>query len=164
MRKFIIIFVLCLTLEGVASHNQAQQLSMLRDLPDSEKIRMGLHKLNAEELRYLDQSILKFVAEAYKLGNKHCKPADGDATSASSYTNLESGHWIKQNIDRGTFIILEDGSLWELDRLERLNASLWLKLSNIKVVRSTRGSLDFNYLLINTDDGEAAHAKYIGKR
>ena len=60
--------------------------------------------------------------------------------------------------------ILEDGSLWQVDRLERLDASLWLKITNISVVEATDGALGYDYLLINTDDDEKVHAKYLGKK
>jgi hypothetical protein len=72
-------------------------------------------------------------------------------------------HWIQKNIGSGSYIILEDGSLWAIDPLDKINAMLWLPISSIIVVHSTTGSAGFNYLLINTDDKEKAHAKFIGK-
>ena len=61
-------------------------------------------------------------------------------------------------------VVLDDGSLWQIDRLERLDASLWLPITSITVANSSRGSPGYDYVLINTDDGERAHAKYIGQR
>jgi hypothetical protein len=81
-----------------------------------------------------------------------------------SYAGTGEGHWVSKNIGSGEFIVLEDGSLWEIDRLDRIDASLWLSTSDITVVESDRGSPGYDYLLINTDDGEKAHAKYMGKR
>lgn len=83
---------------------------------------------------------------------------------ARAYNNPGIGHWVKKNVERGQFILLEDGSLWEVDRLERLNASLWLPMARVTVLSSSRGSPGYDYLLINTDDGEKAHAKYVGKQ
>ena len=59
-------------------------------------------------------------------------------------------HWIKKNIDSGAYI-------------HKLDAMLWLPISNIIVVKSTTGSPGYDYLLINTDDKEKAHAKFMGK-
>jgi hypothetical protein len=73
-------------------------------------------------------------------------------------------HWIKKNIYSGAYILLEDGSLWQIDPIDKLDAMLWLPISNIIVVESTTGSPGFDYLLINTDDKEKAHAKFIGKQ
>jgi hypothetical protein len=61
-------------------------------------------------------------------------------------------------------MILEDGSLWQIDPLDRIDAMLWLPTSDITVTESSSGSPGFDYLLINTDDGEKAHAKYMGKQ
>jgi hypothetical protein len=81
----------------------------------------------------------------------------------SDYSGLDESHWIKENVDRGSVIILEDHSIWEIHRLDRIDARLWLKLSNIRVVESTDGSPGYDYLIINTDDRESVHAKYLGK-
>jgi hypothetical protein len=72
-------------------------------------------------------------------------------------------HWIKKNIDSGAYILLEDGSLWQIDPFDKIDAMLWLPISNIIVVKSTTGSPGYDYLLINTDDKEKAHAKFMGK-
>ncbi len=61
-------------------------------------------------------------------------------------------------------MILEDGSIWQIDPMDTIDAMLWLPISNITIVLSDRGSPGYGYLLINTDDGEKAHAKYLGNK
>ena len=94
------------------------------------------------------------------------KPVAPNAVApvAGIYAGVGGGHWIKENIDRGSMFLLEDGSLWEVARLDRLNGSLWLRMSSITVVEAKDGALGFNYLLVNTNDGETVHAKLIGKK
>lgn len=82
----------------------------------------------------------------------------------NKYPVIGSGHWIKKNIDSGSLITLEDGSLWKIDPINKIDAMLWLPVSSITVKESSKGSPGYDYLLINTDDGEKAHAKYMGKR
>ena len=77
------------------------------------------------------------------------------------YAGTGGGHWVKENIDNGEFILLEDGSLWQVDPFDKIDVSLWLSLSEITVVESSGGSVGYDYLLINTDDDEKAHAKYV---
>jgi len=36
---------------------------------------------------------------------------------------------------------------------------LWLAVSSITVIESSDGSVGYDYALINTDDGEVAHAR-----
>ncbi len=80
------------------------------------------------------------------------------------YAGGSRGHWVRKNVDSGTYIVLEDGSLWKIDPLDKIDAMLWLPISDITVTKSSRGSPGYDYLLINTDDGEKAHAKYMGKQ
>jgi len=80
------------------------------------------------------------------------------------YAGVSGSHWVKKNIDSGTKILLEDGSLWEIDPFDKIDAMLWLPISNITVIESSSGSPGYDYLLINADDGEKAHAKYMGKQ
>ena len=78
------------------------------------------------------------------------------------YIGLEDGHWIKRN-NSGKTIILEDGSVWSVQSIDRADAMLWLQVTDITVKESNSGMAGYNYLLINTDDDEKVHAKYLGK-
>ena len=79
------------------------------------------------------------------------------------YPATGKGHWIKKKADGGKTIILEDGSVWEIDPFDRISTVLWLVIDDITVVESDDGTPGYDYLLINTDDKEKAHAKYLGK-
>lgn len=81
--------------------------------------------------------------------------------SGKIYNNLGSGHWIKENIDRGKFILLEDHSLWQVDPLDDITSWLWLRMADITVTESD--DIVYPYLLVNTEDGEAVKAKLISK-
>lgn len=72
--------------------------------------------------------------------------------------NTEDGHWLKSNIGDGKYLLLEDGTLYEVDPIDRIDSSLWLPLSNLKIVYD--GGL-YDYLIINTDDEESVHAKKV---
>jgi hypothetical protein len=61
-------------------------------------------------------------------------------------------------------LLLDDGSLWQVDSYDKLDAMLWLSISRIRVFESSDGMPGFDYLIVNTDDGEKVHAKYLGKR
>jgi len=92
------------------------------------------------------------------------KSAIPSTSSSNQYAGGSSCHWIQENIDSGTMMILEDGSIWQIDPIDKIDAMLWLPISNITIVLSDQGSPGYYYLLINTDDGEKAHAKYLGSR
>ena len=60
-------------------------------------------------------------------------------------------------------ITLEDGSIWEINSVDRIHTAIWLPITDISVTLSRRPIGDYKYLLINTDDGEQVLAKYIGR-
>ena len=56
----------------------------------------------------------------------------------------------------------DDTSRWEIDRLGRLGALLWLQTDDVTVAKSKAGSPDYDYLLTNTTEHQKAHAKFTG--
>ena len=121
-----------------------------------------LATLNGEKVLVLtEMGQLAFMKEGVSLSSQPAgKPSDNPGSSSGG----SSGHWIQENIDSGSMMVLEDGSIWKIDPLDKVEAMLWLPFSNITIVPSNDGSPGYDYLLINTDDGEKAHAKYLGRR
>jgi hypothetical protein len=104
---------------------------------------------------------LAFMQEEFSLSGQ---PASKPKQNSDLYSGGSSGHWIQENIDSGSMMILEDGSIWKIDPLDKIDAMLWLPISNITIVNSDNGSPGYDYLLINIDDGEKVHAKYLGTK
>lgn len=104
---------------------------------------------------------LAFMKEGISLSSQ---PASKPKQNSGQYSGGSSGHWIQENVDRGSMMILEDGSIWKIDPMDKIDAMLWLPISNITIVTSDDGKPGYDYLLINTDDGEKAHAKYLGSK
>jgi len=69
-----------------------------------------------------------------------------------STNTCEDGHWIQSIAGNGEIIKLEDGSIWQVDSIDRVISSIWLPISNITVCGA---------YLINTDDGEKVSATKI---
>lgn len=162
MNKTCLSVAVVVAIATVCLAQTAKQLVSFDQLfPQAQQRSMGLHKLSAREkeaLRAHVEGLLVQVAASTKGAPVVSKGGGGKV-----YAGVGGGHWIKKNVDSGTYMILEDGSLWQIDPLDKIDAMLWLPISNITVTESSSGSLGFDYLLINTDDGEKAHAKYIGK-
>ena len=122
--------------------------------------------MNGYELYKHIEALLIAVAHLgvqQKLGIRQNAGQTGQAAAhPKAYGGVGGGHWIRKNIDSGTCMVLEDGSLWEIYPLDKIDAMLWLPISNIMVMESSSGSPGYDYLLINTDDGEKARAKYMG--
>ena len=121
-----------------------------------------LATLKGEKVLVLtEKGQLAFIKEGISLSSQ---PASKPKQNTGQYSGGSSGHWIQENIESGSMMILEDGSIWKIDPLDKIDAMLWLPISNITIITSNSGSLGYDYLLINTDDGEKAHAKYLGSK
>ncbi len=81
---------------------------------------------------------------------------------AAAYRATGSGHWIGMVSSNGRFVTLEDRSLWDINSIDQIDTALWLPTTDIIVRAASSPVGDFKYLLINTEDGEQALAKYVG--
>ena len=151
----------------VAGGCLAQIITFDQLFPRTAQRTMGLHKLTAEEreaLRMHVEALLTAVLSSSAQAAAAPALSSGERGGVSPYLGVGSGHWIRENVDGGRFILLEDNSFWQVDPLDRIDTILWLPVSDVTVLESSSGSPGYNYLLINTDDGEQAHARYLGRR
>ena len=56
-------------------------------------------------------------------------------------------HWVQSKSDDGSIIILEDGSVWEVDAIGKIYSMLWLPTQGVIVCRGK---------MINLSDGKTA--------
>ncbi len=80
----------------------------------------------------------------------------------AEYQAIGERRYLKANIDRGEIIVLDDGSIWSIDRLSHLDASLWMRLDDVIVVPNSTGMAP--YKLVNTSQNESAEATLVGYR
>jgi hypothetical protein len=71
------------------------------------------------------------------------------AFSVTASAGCEDGHWIKSVSSDGEIVVLEDGSVWQVDSADAIDSALWLPITNIVACDDK---------LINTDDGETVEA------
>lgn len=69
-----------------------------------------------------------------------------------SSSGCESGHWVESVSNDGQIVKLEDGSIWEVDAIDRIDSILWLPTTDI---------IACDDKLINTDDNETVSARRI---
>ena len=118
-------------------------------------IRSDSQYMNATRTLRMLLGICLFAAVAGAVENKPDRQ-HANIHQLGIYLSPGDGHWVKSKTADGSIVVLEDRSVWEIDLFDRLDTALWLPITNITVVEITAG-----YLLINTDDGEKAHAKLL---
>lgn len=114
-----------------------------------------------DALRASAQSVQQAKTEAERQ-LQQCQALLANALRGPEYPAVGDGHWVREKIGRGEYIILEDGSLWEISRLDRIDTALWLTTESIVVLENSSGLLP--YKLINTDTEDVVEAKYLGTR
>ena len=70
-------------------------------------------------------------------------------------------HWIKEVSDGGGVVILEDGSIWGIESIDKIDSALWLAADDVVVVKND-DEPNYPYLLVNTSESETVHARYLG--
>jgi hypothetical protein len=96
--------------------------------------------------------------------------------SGHTITNLDDGNenvqanllgtailrsWIADKSGDGRYIELAEGSIWEVDLIDRIDSRLWLRIDDVIVVE--KGSILPIYHLVNIDQGEVVGADYVGR-
>jgi len=92
------------------------------------------------------------------------RPSDTDIQKSITgiYSGEDRDHYMEGSYSRGSLIVLEDGSMWDIDPVDTMIAALWAYNSVITV--SSPGGGKYDYLLSNSDDGKKVRAKFIGKK
>lgn len=101
-------------------------------------------KLSSEDLSRVRQAEQNAAADSKKR-----QPSSAPQPTRAERA-CEDGHWIESASDDGEIIVLEDGSVWEVDSIDTVTSSLWLPLSSILICDGR---------LINTDDDEMVSAE-----
>jgi hypothetical protein len=77
------------------------------------------------------------------------------------YPRIHEEHWLRDKIEEGRIVVLEDESMWEVHPSDRLITERWLRISTITVKHTQKEG--YPYLLSNSTEGEDARANYLGK-
>lgn len=98
-----------------------------------------------------------------KKGITPFSPSDANIRKSITgmYSDEDSEHYIDSNYS-GSMLVLDDGSMWDIDPVDKMIAELW-KFEAIITVSSSSGA-KYDYVLSNSEDGKKVRANYIGKR
>ena len=75
------------------------------------------------------------------------------------YTRIREEHWLRDKLEEGKIVILEDESIWEVHPSDRQITKRWLRMSTITVKHTVKEG--YPYLLSNSTEGEDARANYL---
>jgi hypothetical protein len=102
---------------------------------------------NSEDALLVSLGLIKQLSEpAAKPKSSRVVP------QTNSRSNCEDGHWIASVSSGGEIVKLEDGSIWEISAIDRIDTTLWLITEEVTICGGR---------LINTDTGDAVDATRI---
>lgn len=153
--KFLQLILFSLTIIAVTFVNADNKLNSIKIeklMSPQEQKETGISKLTFKEREALNRWLRKYSMTLIQ-----------SMSNLGEYNGIGSGHWVSKKSDGGRLITLEDRSLWEIYSIDRIYTTLWLNKTSITVIECDFPVGDYKYYLINTDDGEKALAKYLGK-
>jgi hypothetical protein len=82
----------------------------------------------------------------------------GTSSDANPYPKT-GDHSQQTSSDDGSIVVLDDGSVWEVNASDQATTGAWPDSSSITVNAMPSGT---SYELVNTDDQSSVQANYIG--
>ncbi len=76
------------------------------------------------------------------------------------YNSIHQDHWLREKLEEGRAVVLEDESVWEVHPSDRTRTERWLRMSTIRIKYTEEQG--YPYLLSNTTEGENARENYLG--
>lgn len=160
--KCLFISFFCLVTFTLSAQDQTPKPITLDQLiPKEKQIEMGLDTLTSAQRLKLEAWLTDFMLRSAQAGAAVAKGGAGTKTSTGTYSGTSSGHWLKEKLDGGKMIRLEDSSIWEISTIDKINTMLWLPIDEITIIESKNPM--YPYSLVNSSQKNSAEAKYIGK-
>ena len=97
------------------------------------------------------------------LTKKTAKSESVAASSGTTYAALGSGHLLREVSEHGRFLMLEDGSRWEIHPRDRFQTDDWEPNASL-TVRTTRVEDGYGFEIVNTQTDEGALARFVPRR
>ena len=157
--------VLAIAVPWIATVTRLQQLTIDDVMSAEEQSETGVAELDVYQRDALDQWLNRYTRRVREEAlAASSTPPPAPAGGAGAYGGLGGGHSIAGFRDEGVVIRLEDGSEWEIHRIHRVHAGKWSLGAAIRVIEADAAMGRFRHLLVNTDLGENANARYLGMR
>jgi len=94
---------------------------------------------------------------------KTTQKSETAAPSANTYAALGGGHLLREVSEQGRFLMLEDGSRWEVHPRDRFQTIDWESNASL-TVRTTRAEDGYSFEIVNTQTDEGALARFVPRR
>jgi hypothetical protein len=150
IQSAILILLAAVYFDTSARAQQPLPLDKIMSKEDQQAI--GVPQMSDAQRAALERWATGFALQVVAASNKK---------AGGAYAGATDGHWVKSKIDGGKIIQLEDGSMWQISPIDKIETTLWLPTEGITIIESKNPT--FPYKLINGDGRSSAEAKFISK-
>jgi len=84
----------------------------------------GVGALNSARRAVLDKWLTEYTLKIIQIAQPRT-PTAGTSNSSQIHPGTAGGHWIKSTASNGALVTLEDGSLWDINSIDRIDTMLW---------------------------------------
>ncbi len=87
------------------------------------------------------------------------------SSAQSYYYDVNQQQEVEAVYDSGELVLLRDGSLWSIESYGQYDTRYWYRSATVYVIEDSYSwyAWSHGYKLINLDNNEAVHAKYLGE-
>ncbi|SRR6266480_5013865 len=146
-----IVIVAAVLLGTFARAQEPLPLDKIMSKEDQQSI--GVSQMSEAQRAALERWATRFALQVVAASSKK---------AGGAYAGATEGHWVKSKIDGGSIIQLEDGSMWQISPIDKIETTLWLPTEGITIIESKNPM--FPYKLINGDGKSSAEAKFISSK
>jgi hypothetical protein len=151
----LLLVALVLSAVVFAADAPKQRLALDKLMTKDEQKATGVSKLSAEERAALEDWLTRFALTVTTETAKRL----GASGKSGTYVGVGQKHWVSEKIDSGALIKLEDGSVWQISPIDKINTILWLPTDNVVVIESS--NVQYPYKLVGRRD--AAEARLVSQ-
>lgn len=179
LRNLALAAVVCAPATLFAAEPTRRVIPLNEIMTKREQKSTGLHKLTLDERAALEEWLTFFAntiaresasVTARAAGLSAIAPArstlSADAAikiaasaTGGNYSGLDQKHAVKEKVDNGSFILLDDGSMWQIAPIDRASSALWLPQDSILVLKND--NLLYPYKLVSGRD--TVEARFLAK-
>lgn len=152
-----------------------RRVTIEKVMSTAEQRETGVASLTARQRVALENWINNFATKLLEAATRRTRQHAGSGTrerrsqdpggrASGVYPGAGGGHWIEDVSSGGAIIKLEDGSVWEIETTDQVDTALWLPVTDITVLEADSPVGPYSYMLVNTEDGEKALARFLGMR
>ncbi len=161
--RVVVIAATVLGLLGLVEAEQQPSLLTVESVMTAEEMKQaGILKLTESERQALNRWLNRYTRDVLKLAAGSGRSGLTRSTPGS-YIAVGSGHWVQEVSSGGSIVTLEDGSMWEVNVVDRIYTMIWLPITDITVTVARDPIGDYKYVLVNKDDAETALVRFLGQ-